>query len=228
MALIARMDTSPRGWYENVMFELPMLYGYLESVEHQIEESIERFRNEKQTKVIEYDGGWADVITVHHGIHDNDYHLETVFEKFFPNLQRRSALITLYSFFEYQLFSLCMMFKKEIEGEASLKSKQYTWGIGRSTDYLKDDACLLLDKEAETWKEIDNIRLIRNAIVHNDAKLNENEKTDDLINHARNHGLLVDEEWLKVPAEYLPHAVNTFGRFLEEIGRLIYLSQKIS
>ena len=50
--LIARIDRSPRGWYGNVIFELRILGGYLDSVERLITESIEIYEREKKDEVI--------------------------------------------------------------------------------------------------------------------------------------------------------------------------------
>jgi hypothetical protein len=175
--LIARIDNSPSGWYENVCFELRILYAYLESVERLIVASIEIYEREKKIEVIyeDYEEGIEEVMTIHHGIYDLDYDLNKIFKEEFPNLQRRSALITLFSFFEDKLNELCGRFREELEVTVSfndIKGK----GMVRSILYLEKVAGLPIStedkkKKPKTWPKIENIQSVRNTIVHNEGRM---------------------------------------------------------
>ncbi len=241
---IARIDRSPRGWYGNVIFEIRLLYGYVESVEHQIDESINRLHRAKQTEIIEYEDGSASIITSYHGIDDFTYHLDTIFKEYFPNLQRRSALITLFSFFEHQLDDLCIRFSNI--GKVAVKFDVFQCkdtGIDRSTKYIKEVVGLTLDHGRGPWNEIKNIQSIRNILVHNDGKLKDEDKDKDKVTkkdkvneatkkYACKHGLLsllpgecegtyeIGEE-IKINEAYLPHVISTFAHYFKEIDQLI-------
>jgi hypothetical protein len=185
-----------------------------------IVESIDIYHREQEKHVIEEnpEEGWIHVITTHHGVDDSTYSLDSIFKEYFPNLQRRSALITLVSFFEHQLAELCSRFAED--RKFALKATDLRGdGIGRLSLYLAKVAGLPLDNGREAWDEIRHIQSVRNAIVHNDGKLRDTEKA--LIEYGRSNGILSEELWVKINAEYLPHVIETFDSYFKEISKLI-------
>ena len=54
----------------------------------------------------------------------------------FPNLQRQSALVTLFSFVEYELDGLCELFQKELGSRVELSDLKGS-GIDRAILYLE-------------------------------------------------------------------------------------------
>jgi len=215
---IARIDRSPHGWYSDIVLELHLLRGYIDSIEHQITDSISRYHSEKQTEVIyDPDDMPGTIITSHHGVDDTLYHLDTIFENFFPDLQRRSALITLFSFLEFQLDDLCKRYAEEKNFVISFTDLKGS-GIDRSTLYLEKVVGLPLDKESAIWMEIKNIQSARNVIVHNNGKL---KKGDKIIKYAHDQDLLSGEDELRINAAYLPYVIETFNYYSREIDALI-------
>ena len=141
-----------------------------------------------------------------------------IFKEYFPDLQRRSALITIFSFFEHQLDDLCKRYAEErkfILETSDLKGD----GISRLSIYLKKMADLPIDRTTTTWKEITKIQGVRNALVHNDGKLKI--KNKELIKHAQNHSLVSEGESVKISAEYLHHVIETVYLYFKEIDELI-------
>lgn len=227
MGIIARWDSSPRGWYTDVTDGLVVLRGYVKSVERLIVESIEIYEREKENHVIreDPDEGWIDVVTVHHGIDDSTYHLDSIFKEHFPDLQRRSALITLVSFFEHQLDDLCKRFSNEDrvtvkfdDFEPSSKSI-----INRSTEYLKKVVGLRDIKGTPTWEEIRYVQKVRNALVHNGGRLmdKDKDKYEKMRDYCRERDLLSGEADVTIKSDYLPHVIKTFDQYFKEIHRLI-------
>jgi hypothetical protein len=219
MAIIAKAVPFPQDWYEHVTDELVVLHGYVKDVERLIAESIEIYRRDREEHVIEEnpEEGWIHTIITHHGIDDSNYDLDSIFKEYFPNLQRRSALITLFSFFEHQLDDLCRGYKKE-KGFALSFTDLTGNGIDRSTLYLKKVAGLSLNNGTATWREIKNIQNVRNAIVHNGGEI----KDDDtkMRDYCRKHGLLSGESQLSIKAEYLLQVINTFAEYFREIHKV--------
>jgi hypothetical protein len=104
MSLILRKI--PSTWYRyDVQFAIELLQAYIDGAEQQALDSIETFRREKTTHVFEEapEEGSGRIVETHKGLDDETWDLNTVFETYFPNLQRRSTLITVYSFLEHEL-----------------------------------------------------------------------------------------------------------------------------
>jgi hypothetical protein len=81
------------------------LDAYARDIEDQIVRGMEGFRENKRTEIIEADNEEeAERFTeIHNGLDDGIWNLTEILKEYFPNLQRRSALITIFSFFEHEL-----------------------------------------------------------------------------------------------------------------------------
>lgn len=212
------IERSPRSWYSDVLFELDLLRSYTASVEKQIIDSLNAFHREKETHIYEIDPqqGYADIVTMHHGLDDSTYHLEAIFEEYFPNLQRRSALITLFSFLEYQLDELCRLFANDQKLSVSLNDLKDK-GIDRSYRYLKKVVGLPVDNSTSTWQNIKLIQGLRNEIVHNDGKL----KSNEAIKYARDSDLLSGDDEVKIKEGYLAYVIKAFDEYFKEVNKHI-------
>src|SRR5712692_3804142 len=83
---------------------LELMDSYVSGVEEQAEQSSEKYDREK--KVLGNDDSLS-CTKLYHGLDSESWDLEGIFSVYFPNLQRRSALLTLHSFFEFELNKLC-------------------------------------------------------------------------------------------------------------------------
>ena len=96
-------------------------------------------------------GGHA--VAEHKGIHFGVWNLQSVFENYLPNLQRRSALITLYSFLEHELDQLCERIR--IHEQSALSLTDITGkGIVRATTYLIKIGGLIGVRNCEHWQVV--------------------------------------------------------------------------
>lgn len=208
---------SPRSWYDNVQFESDLLRSYAASIEKQILDSVDKFHREKEVHVFEIDSEYgSDVVTTHQGLDDSTYHLETIFEDYFPNLQRRSALITLFSFLEYQLDKLCRLFATDQEFSISLSDLKDT-GIDRSYRYLTKVVGLEIDNGTSTWRELKLIQGLRNAIVHDDGKL----KKPETKKYVGASPHLFGDDEVKIKEGYSEHVLEAFDIYFKEIDTQI-------
>jgi hypothetical protein len=98
------------------------------------------------------------------------WNMKVLFEEHFPNLQRRSAFITIYGSFEYELAQLCTLFQKEKRlsiGVTDLSDR----GIKQGANYLEKVAQLRSIRGSHQWQTVDHIRIVRNMIVHRNGRL---------------------------------------------------------
>ncbi len=166
---LADMVLEPRTWYSFVQAQIDLLRTHIQGLEKQIDESVKAYEKEKVvTDVDEYDDGYANIILEEHrGIEAPPNHLGEIFEYYFPNLQRRSTLIILFSFLEHQLDQLCQLFAST--QQLNIVHTDLTGrSIDRSRRYLRKVIRLPLDDNSAIWQEIKRIQKVRNVVVHND------------------------------------------------------------
>ena len=207
----------PDSWYDHVQFEIELLHSYISNLEPLITISISKFRTEKQTHGKDTDN--EEVIpsctTTYLNLNDRTFDLETVFEDYFPNLLRSSALITIYSFFEHQLEKLCKEFSSHQHTHISINDIKGK-GIERSFHYLTKVAELTELNNSATWPKIKIIGQIRNMIAHNNGRV----KKEDLGQYKNVPHLKFDiNNEIEIQKNYLPHVLGIFGEFLNEIHR---------
>ncbi|MBL8205396.1 MAG: hypothetical protein JNM09_14260 [Blastocatellia bacterium] len=209
--------SSPRVWYSNVQFESDLLRSYAKSVEGQIQESIDKYHREKVVEIDETDSEYGPNIKEHHqGVDGSTYHLDTIFEDYFPNLQRRSALITQFSFLEYQIDELCRLFANENNFSLSLKDLNGK-GIDRSYCYLTKVVGLKIENDTSTWNKLKRIQGLRNEIVHNDGKL----KDAKIKSYVNTSPYLSGEDEVKIKEGYLNYVLDTFDIYFKAIDNQI-------
>ena len=167
------INNSVKFWYEFYMrptFEL--MKGYINSIENQIELNIQDFQKNKVDIELNNDS----YTTEYQGLDDQSWNLYEIFQNHFPNLQRKSALITLTNMFEYELDQLCARYIKEYKYNTEL-SKIKGKGLDRSTKYLKDVCGIEIHKADHRWEKIKQIQNLRNIIVHQDGNITDNKNT---------------------------------------------------
>lgn len=109
-------------WYPLGMAdEIELLGRYVADLEAQVERGIADYR-----KGIEYheypdplDPDGIERVQYYGDVDGNTWDLHSVFAEYFPNLQRGSAVISLFTFFEYELHRLCSLLQKIEAGGGS-------------------------------------------------------------------------------------------------------------
>jgi hypothetical protein len=215
----------PLNWYKyDAQFSIELLRKYIRGVEQQVNSSVNAFRKrEKEIQVLEEaEEGYADAVETYQGLDDSTWDLTGIFETYFPNLQRRSGLITLYSFLEHELEQLCGLFVETEKMKLSLNDIRGT-GIERSSLFLEKVVGLQIDRSTILWQEIRNTQKVRNLVVHNDAKLHDRagKPKDEVIRYVRASPYLSGEDEINVHGGYLSHVLETFDRHFQEITKLI-------
>jgi hypothetical protein len=139
-------------------------------------------------------------------------------------LQRRSALLTVCSYFENELDKLCRLYQSE-KGFSVTVDDLRDKGIDRSTNYLQKVAGLDVHHASQEWREIKNIQKIRNNIVHRAGKLRDDQAVVDWMNRLKS--LSRDDEGEIVVGEgFLSHVIQTYARYFKLIGDSINAGEK--
>src|ERR1039457_2740122 len=117
-------------WYRyDVSFSVELITSFVQGIERQAAESILNYRNTKRSE------------DEHRGLDEGSWDLKEIFEEYFPSLQRRSALLTVWGFLEHELDKLCLLHQSERCFKLTFRNLGGQ-GIDRSTDYLEKVAGL--------------------------------------------------------------------------------------
>ena len=88
----------------------------------------------------------------------------------YPNILRKSFIITIISYFEKELFTLCKNLKDLKKSPLDIPNSK---GKGNNLDkvkkYIKEVSRVDISNDNITWEEITRINKIRNLIVHNNG-----------------------------------------------------------
>lgn len=199
-------------WYRyDVSFSAELIESFVDGIERQAAESFDNYERGKRIEVVEH---YAR--SVHQGLDDETWDLPTIFREYFPNLQRRSALLTVYSYFEYELDKLCRLYQSEKNFGLTLDDLRDK-GIDRSTGYLQKVAGLNVHYTSQEWREIRNIQKIRNDIVHRGGKLRDDQTVVDWMNKLKT--LSRDNEGEIVLGKgFLSYVTHTYTSYFKLIG----------
>jgi hypothetical protein len=150
-------------WYQyDVSFSIELITSFVQGIEKQAAESVAAFKASKH---------WKDG---HQGLDESSWDLKEIFEEYFPGLQRRSAFLTVWGFFEHELDKLCLQFQSE-KGFGLTVSDLSGKGIDRSTSYLEKVAGLEGLKSSKEWNEIKTMQRMRNVIAHDNGRLRDHQ-----------------------------------------------------
>lgn len=216
----------PLNWYRyDVSASIEMLDVYISDVEKQVDKSADNFKIDSEEIVIEAvrEDEPPNFITVHKGLDDGTWDLSAIFLDYFPNLQRRSALITLFAFFEHELNKLCALFKATESYRLSFKDLAGN-GIERARTYLNKVALVDLTDPPRQWSDVRNIQRLRNLIVHADGRFPQCGETDrsSLRKYVEVNEFLTGDREIALRAGYLKYALTCFDAYFQQVDRAIH------
>lgn len=218
-----RFDIST--WYEtDVSVTLELMDSFVKGIEEQAAESAQKYEKHKETEVEEYDEG-SVLVERYRGLDNQTFaSLKSIFEEYFPSLQRRSAFLTVWAMFESELSKLCERYRNERCSRLVL-SDLHGKGIEQSTRYLEKVAGLDLHKSrSQEWARIKKMNSLRNVIVHQDGSLR-NGSSDQVksaltyINETDTLSNLDNE--IEIKEGFLAHVLETLRVFFRQIGEAI-------
>lgn len=219
-------------WHEQLLESKHFLDEFIEQVEKTIASLQNSYETERETVndvSIDEDYSSQTIYPIEYfrGFDDYTYNVEELFTIYFPNLHRRSALITLYSFLEFELNKLCEELKDKNDLELSLKDLKGD-GIERASSYLRKVIKLSWDNSRGVWSEIKKIQNIRNKIVHHDGKINIKEIDEDFLNYIVDSEHLLGDKGkenliteIVIKEGFLSYVVEKFYELFGEINEVL-------
>jgi hypothetical protein len=219
-------------WHQyDVSFSAELIESFVDGIEIQAAESIDNYERGKAIEIDETHPEENYARSVHQGLDGETYHLPTIFREYFPSLQRRSALLTVYGYFEHELDKLCWLYQSE-KGFGLALDDLRGKGIDRSTRYLEKVAGLNVHPTSLEWQEIKNIQKIRNAIVHRGGKVPDKDSLQEREDKAivdfmnKTESLSRDDDGEVVLGRgFLSQVIHTYARYFKLIGDSINASE---
>jgi acyl carrier protein phosphodiesterase len=215
-------------WYRgDVNYSTELINSFVKGVEKQAAESIGRYEQGKQTSIIEDVVGEGEetyprAVETHQGLDSETWDLATIFKEHFPSLQRRSAFLTVWGYFEHELDKLCSLYRSE-KGLGLALSDLKGSGIDRSTSYLQKVVGLNVQKTSEEWDRIKKLRRVRNVIVHQGGRLRDSEgkPLEDVIGYISEMEFLRGNDEIIIEEGFLSSVVQTCWNYFRLIGEAI-------
>jgi len=108
----------------------------------------------------------------------------------FPRIHNNSLFVTIYSYYEAQIKSLCTFFENITESK--LKCNHLSGrGIKKYCKYLKLMHDVEFPDNTAEWQAVNLYRVIRNCIVHDQGKLDSDKNADQIKLFAKNNADLI-------------------------------------
>lgn len=219
-----KLRSTRANWYLCYMAPtIELIYGFVDSTEEQVALQMNNFRENKKHVVIEDELSpeFDYLVTKFSGLASDSWDLESVFNEYFPNLQRRSALLTLMGVFEHEFDKLCIICCEEKKLDIKLEETK-GMGLERSTKYLSKIVKIDMHKTSVPWQEIQKIIKLRNALIHQDGKVLDyaGNKIAKIIEHCENvDSLSIDEnKQVVLHRGYLHYVLKTYSQYIELVN----------
>ena len=194
----------------SIVFELQHYRLHSQKVEALLEQEMQTLKagHEEVTK------DWPDFERAEffENAHDDYWELEKVF----PEIQRKSSVISVYSVLENNLNHLCSLYSNITESEIELKDFGETDIIKRAQVYLTKVAKVDFPRDHSSWNEIQKIQQIRNKLVHAQGLIpSGNQK---LISYIKESPSLELSDGYKISIQkgFVEHCTEVFGDFFDE------------
>jgi hypothetical protein len=203
---------------------------------HQAKDKLERFRDytlEIESKFSADKSKLADSFSqATEGLSESErQEVETYFsddyyiiEEVHVGLYRKSTLVSVYSFLENSLNTLCRHLYKRNGYPVELDDLRGE-GIVRAKCYLEKLAGIDFSLMNGQWGIILSFNKVRNCIVHSEGNIKDSKSSEKLENIVKNtSGLsLRDERYIKIDREYIDAVITTIEEFMEKLHDQVFM-----
>lgn len=137
--------------------------------------------------------------------------------KVYPNIQRKSELISIYTILESTINRICLVYQSSIDNPVKLKDLDAHGIIDQGKRYLEKVVRLDFPSQHPSWKEIDKIQQIRNSFVHAAGHVKAGNK--DLIKYIKQSKFLElkNDNHIEINNGFSEHCLDVFENFFEEL-----------
>lgn len=230
-----------RGWINiNITMGITSFANYINEMEDFLSSQLRELEEQLEHDTKNVDSEEAQYI-FEYQYEDQIYYLREEF----PNILRRSFIISIYSFLEQELNRICLHLEKNNKFEITLENLTNDNGIFNAYKFLSEIAKVNVNSVDYEWKKIIKINKIRNHFVHNgDDILNKvmkpksikeikgNQtlyafqyfnlaKEDKIYTEFRNSKEDTKKYDVKIPQNFCKETINIIGIFFDKLTRTL-------
>lgn len=193
-----------------IMMDLETFKQHTRNVESFLNQEVKVF--EKRAEEITSE--WEDFERAEYYENSHDEYWEL--SKVYPNIQRKSELISIYTILENTLNRICLVYQSSIENPVKMKDLEANGIIDQGKRYLQKVVLLNFPTSHESWKEITKIQQIRNSFVH--AAGHVKSGNSDLIKYInQSQHLELRNNKIEILSGFSEHCLNIFEEFFNEL-----------
>jgi len=191
---------------------------YLKKMEKAIQEAERQFRSkfdEDLKKVSE--------LTDEHKQSFYEYYAEQYYNyEEFPRILRNSLLVSIISLFEFELDFICKILIQEQGLEENWRDLR-----GSILDKIKT-FCKRVEIDITTneqaWRELKNLYLVRNCIVHNSGLIKGSKNEKKLRGYTEQKGIISDEDEREIDLteQFCQEAIEITTSFTDKVWDMVY------
>ncbi len=140
----------------------------------------------------------------------------------FPAMFSSATFVSIFSFFEHEMFSLCKRLQRIRNYTATYRESDGK-GIDQAAAYLEKVCGLTKVKSIRTWEEVKRLQEIRNVIVHRRGEFREEGAPDDEDGEIRKYvekrtDIKIDaDNTLLVTKEFCFHVTGVVRQYLLDL-----------
>jgi hypothetical protein len=206
----------PKNWFYKGLFGLQLsglreIKDYFLGMESKFHSDIMNLNIRYKEQVDKLDPDEEDIEYINEFYSEQLYTIEKIFVRTF----RYSVVVSLYSFLESALSSLCNKLRKTKEIDLEPEDLRGE-GIHRACLYLQKVCKINFPEQTHEWQEIIKLAIVRNCIVHaqgNIRQVSSKSKIENIINNS-NHLALAGDTYIEVSREYMESSIELIEEFL--------------
>lgn len=202
-----------------------MMRSFISHTEESIKSSIDTFKEkgpeEYEIEVCSEENIYQYVKT-YMGLDDqDDVFLEDIFTSYFPSIQRRSAFLTVFGFYEYEIEKFCSHFASKNQTNITLSDIKNN-GLERSHIFIKK---VIGVNDTAAFSELKKIIKLRNSCAHNDARitLKDGQDIKEIVTLLRERSTLLerDGDHILFNTGFIEYVLECFNRYIIEIKKQV-------
>ena len=193
-----------------IMMDLETFKQHTRNVESFLNQEVKAF----EKHAAEITAEWEDFERAEYYENSHDEYWEL--SKVYPNIQRKSELISIYTILENTINRICLVYQSSIENPVKMKDLEANGIIDQGKRYLEKVVLLDFPTSHKSWKEITKIQQIRNSFVH--AAGHVKTGNSDLIKYINQSQYLeLKNNKIEILNGFSEHCLNIFEDFFNEL-----------
>lgn len=157
---------------------LALIESYLSQEKEKLEDSFDANELEEHSKIAgEHHSEYLNFLIGEH------YKQKSILSFDFPNSFRTAFIIQLFSFLEFELRNICDYHAKLKDSNFSINDLKGNSDIDKARLYLKKGAKINFNNLNPEWEFINNVRVIRNLLVHHQGIIMDDHQHFEKVNN---------------------------------------------